>query len=272
MIAEKHTESSDPLFGTQKSAILDIWNQMQRLQTDFAFAQELSFYHTTPQWHAANTVLDLGTGNGYYLRKLAASFPRKMYHGADMSGELIGIATKETHAGNIFFSQRGCFEVTERYDFVIMRLLLQHLEDVPAVLDHAATLTNIGGGAVIVDAHDPYRFFHPELPEFRAFFTAYAEHERKAGRDRRVASRVEQAIRASKVWRPGPTLPLLIPSTVGSNMDLFTKTYSLLVDLVEQAGEIQYDFSSVKQAWSRWAQSPEAYTQVGLNLIFLERI
>jgi SAM-dependent methyltransferase len=262
----------DPLFGTQKRTILEIWDQMQRLQTDFAIAQELTFYYTSPQWHAAQRVLDLGAGNGYYLRKIAARFPDKIYHGVDVSAELLAIAEREAGGGNVSFSHRNLFEVTESYDFVLMRLLLQHLDDIKAVLDHVAALSRPGESALIIDAHDPWRFFHPDLPEFTGFFAAYAEHERTAGRDRSVASRVERALASSSGWRWGGTLQLLIPSTIVGNMDLFTRTYTLLVNLVEQAGELQYDFPAVKEAWRRWSERPDAYTQVGLNLIRIDRV
>ncbi len=268
----KLNSCSDPLFRTQKRSVLEIWDQMQRLQTDFALAQELTFYFTSPQWHAARTVLDLGTGNGYYLSKIAARFPDKSYHGVDVSPELIAIAETEVGGGKLSFSPRYLFDVTEPYDFVLMRLLLQHLDDIQTVLDHVATITKPGGSVLIIDSHDPLRFFYPDLPEFVEFFTIYAEHERQAGRDRRVASRLDQAIASSVVWKPAGTLQLLIPSTIPGNLKLFTKTYTLLVDLVEQVGEIQYDFSSVKKSWRRWSDLPNAYTQVGLNLICLDRV
>ncbi|HSE88643.1 MAG TPA: class I SAM-dependent methyltransferase [Candidatus Binatia bacterium] len=272
MPEEKRDSRSDPLFRTQKRPILNIWDQMQRLQTDFALAQELTFYYTSPQWHAAKKVLDLGTGNGYYLRQIAAHFPNKIYHGVDVSAEFIAIAEREAGGGNVSFSHRNLFDVKEPYDFVLMRLLLQHLDDIQAVLDHVAVLTSPGESALIIDAHDPLRFFYPDLPEFTGFFAAYAEHERKAGRDRCVASRVEQAIASTAVWRAGGTLQLLIPSTIAGNLDLFTRTYTVLVDLVEQAGELQYDFPAVKEGWRRWLERPDAYTQVGLNLIRIDRV
>lgn len=262
----------DPHFETQNQAILEIWDRMQRLQTDFAIAQELTFYYTSSQWHGAKTVLDLGVGNGYYLRKIAARFPNKIYHGVDISAELIAIAERETGGGNLSFSHRNLFEVTESYDFILMRLLLQHLDDIQAVLDHVGRFTSPGASAFIMDAHDPLRYFYPPLPEFTEFFAAYAEREQQKGRDRRVASRIEQAIASSAMWRLGDTLQLLIPSTISGNLDLFTKTYTLLVDLVEQANELQYDFPAVKKAWQQWSERPDAYTQVGMNLIRIDRV
>ena len=54
-------------------------------------------------------------------------------------------------------------------------------------------------------------------------------------------------------------------------MDLFTRTYTLLVDLVEQVGELPYDYAYVKDKWLSWSERPDAFTQVGLNLIQLDR-
>jgi SAM-dependent methyltransferase len=263
---------SDPLFGTQKGRILEIWDRLQRYQSDFAFAQELTFFYTSTHWDSARTVLDLGTGNGYYLGKLAGHFPEKFYHGVDICREFITIAKKEISQGNVSFSHRNLFDVTDSYDFVLMRLLLQHLADLHSALNHVSKLTLPGGAALIIDAHDPLRFFHPPLPEFMEFFAAYVEHERRAGRDRCVASRIEEEVASSSDWRLTETLQLLIPSSIVGNLELFTNTYILLVDLVEEAGEFQYDFNAVREAWRRWAERPDAYTQVGLNLICIERI
>jgi hypothetical protein len=63
----------------------------------------------------------------------------------------------------------------------------------------------------------------------------------------------------------------LIPSTIDGNLELFAQTYSLLVVLVREAGELTYDFDGVKDAWRQWVALPSAYTQVGLKLIHLLR-
>jgi len=262
----------DPHFGTHSGEILRIWDQMQRRQTDFAIAQELSFYYTSPEWHEARTVLDIGTGNGYYLKRIAAEFPNKSYTGIDNSAELVAIANRETCNNDVSFQESHLFGHTGTYDFVLMRLLLQHFDDISTALDHVSRLTRPGGTALIIDANDPVRFFYPMLPQFTAFFTAYSEHEGRAGRDRSVANRIEKALSKSPAWIQGSTLSLLIPSTIAGNLELFTQTYSLLVDLVREVGELTYDFESVKEAWRRWSILPDAYTQVGLNLISINRI
>ncbi len=62
--------------GAQSVKLTEIWDRLQRLQTNFCINQELPAYYTCPQWEKARTVLDVGTGNGYYLRKIAARFPK----------------------------------------------------------------------------------------------------------------------------------------------------------------------------------------------------
>jgi ubiquinone/menaquinone biosynthesis C-methylase UbiE len=272
MITRASDAVPDPHFGTHEKIILRIWDQMQRLQTDFAIAQELSFYYTSPQWHEARTVLDIGAGNGYYLKRISARFPNKSYTGIDISAELVDIANRETCNNDVSFKESHLFDHTGTYDFVLMRLLLQHLEDIPKALDHVSQLTRPGGTALIIDANDPVRFFYPMLPEFTAFFAAYTEQEQRAGRDRSVANRIEKALSKSSTWIHSSTLSLLIPSTINGNLELFTQTYALLVDLVKEVGELTYDFESVKEAWRRWSVLPDAYTQVGLNLIRIDRI
>ena len=272
MTTTKSGALHDPHFGTHRGNILAIWDQMQRLQTDFAIPQELSFYYTSPQWHEARTVLDIGTGNGYYLKRIAAQFPSKSYTGIDTSAELVSVANRETCNNDVSFEESHLYDHTGTYDFVLMRLLLQHLEDIPTALDRVSRLTRPGGSALIIDANDRMRFFYPTLPQFTAFFAAYAEHEGRAGRDRSVANRIEKALLKSSNWIHSSTLSLLIPSTINRNLELFTQTYTLFVDLVREVGELTYDFESVKEAWRRWSVLPDAYTQVGLNLIRIDRI
>ena len=53
--------------------VLTSWNRIMRYQVDFSFPLELPVYLSVASWHTAERVLDLGSGDGYYLRRLAAS-------------------------------------------------------------------------------------------------------------------------------------------------------------------------------------------------------
>lgn len=272
MSVEQSSEPSDPHFDTRETLILKIWDRMQRIQTDFAFSQELSLYYTMPQWHDAKSVLDVGCGNGYYLRRLANEFPDKTYLGVDISSELLNIAERESLGSNVSFQMGDLFSVEGQYDCVVMRLLLQHLDDIPRVFGHLTEVIRPGGIAVVIDANDPVRVFSPALPLFTEFFSAYVARERLAGRDRDVVSRVIDAVGISPHWTMRDAMSVLIPSTIDGNLELFTETYTLLVDLVREVGDFEFDFDRVKSEWQQWSSSSNSYTQVGLHLIPVQRI
>jgi len=259
----------DPLFESANPVLFRIWDTMQRLQTDLCIHQELAAYYSSAAWLNARSVLDLGTGNGYYLRKIATNFPEKHYLGCDSSAEFIEVARRECDLPNLEFRHTGLFEITGRYDFVIMRLLLQHLPDVPVVLEHLARLTD--GAVLIIDAYDPVRFYEPPLPRFMKFFQTYADNEARNGRERDVDTVLMSCLRSNPDWRAAPIEHLLIPSTIPGNLEVLRKNYALLIDLVEAAGQFDYDFDSVRKEWRWWCSLERAYTQVGLMLVQLDR-
>ena len=260
----------DPLFKSENPQLLKIWDSMQRLQTDFCVNQELSAYYLSPQWLNAQTVLDLGTGNGYYLNKIVSQFPNKHYLGVDSSAEFIDVAIKDFVIENVAFKHADLIEETGRYDFIIMRLLLQHLSDIPSTFEHLARITD--GSVLVIDAYDPFRYFSPPLPQFMAFFQAYTNHEASQGRRRDVSVVLMDYLKSNSEWTVASAQYLLIPSTIHGNLDSMRKNYALLIDLLETVGDFDYDYNSVREEWNWWCGLDRAYTQVGLMLLRLDRV
>src|SRR5262249_21913093 len=117
--------SNSPLFGSDFRTI-EIWDRMQRLQTDFCFPMELPAYFMSAAWNRANKVLDVGSGNGYYLKRLNSFFPQKSYYGIDNSDDLLKLALQDNSSHNVKFACIPFLDVKGRYDFILMRLFLQH--------------------------------------------------------------------------------------------------------------------------------------------------
>ena len=165
-----------------------IWNELNIYQTDFCLPQELCLYYSSPAWLAADSVLDIGTGNGYYLNKLSNNFPDKKYLGIDHVANYIYLAKKHYSAQNLSFQVDSLEDVNGSFDFVIMRLLLQHLTNAESSLDRVAKITKPGAYCLIIDSVDQSRFFYPQLPEFTAFFEQFIEETTQQGLDRNVAN------------------------------------------------------------------------------------
>src|SRR5262245_53690264 len=218
------SDGSDPKFNTADADVARIWDTLQRYQVDFAIEQERTAYETSLAWQRARTVLDVGTGNGYYLRRIASLFPGKAYRGIYTSQELIAIADP---TDGVEFRCHEVAEETRGYDFAIMRLLLQHLTDPEAMLASVARVTAPGGAAFVIDCCDALRRFEPDLPEFRRFFGAYAEQQASIGRRRDIADRLPDVVRHGREWRVGDHLRLVLSSTRPGNLGYFRRIYGL---------------------------------------------
>ena len=265
---ESQATKAKPNTGQQS---LKIWNLLHRLQTDFSLPQELSVYHTCTAWLTAKNVLDIGTGNGYYLSQLAARFPDKRFIGIDLSEELIALANSETSADNVEFFVDRLETISGNYDFAMLRLVLQHLPDAADVLPRLAEFVVPDGHCLIIDALDELRYFEPAFPEFMDFFQKFIAATQHKGLDRNIVESIGPAIAASPNWELEKEWTLTIPSTWPQSMEKFKATYLNVLDLTQQEKIVDCDFAAVKQAWISWANNPSAYAQVGLKVLLLRR-
>jgi len=266
-------EKAQPVAAKSKTGqqSLKIWNLLHRLQTDFSLPQELTVYHTCTAWLTARNVLDIGTGNGYYLSQLAARFPDKRFIGIDLSEELIELANSEASADNIEFFVDHLETISGNYDFVMLRLVLQHIPEAAAMLPRLAEFIVPDGHCLIIDACDEFRYFEPALPEFMDFFQKFIAATQHKGLDRNIVEKIKPSIAASPYWEMEKEWILTIPSTWPQNMEKFKATYVNVLDLTRQERIVDCDYSAIKEAWNNWANNPNAYAQVGLKVLLLKR-
>jgi SAM-dependent methyltransferase len=248
-----------------------LWRELHALQTTLCWSEELPFYYGSPTWLRAQSVLDVGAGHGDYLRALAERFPDKHYLGVDVAAAYVAEAAHETTAPNVRFTERDVFALDGRYDFVLARLLLQHLEDAPTAITKMLDVVAPGGSLLLIDALDEYRAFHPPLIEFPRFFERYACRERASGRDRNVLSRVPQLVAGIPGVSIGASRDLLVPSSMPGHIDVFRAVYSRVIDLLAPELESECDVGAVRREWTGWCTDDHAYAQVGLRLIRIDK-
>jgi hypothetical protein len=146
------------------------------------------------------------------------------------------------------------------------------MRNIDAVLDKIAEITKKGSSALIIDAYDAMRVFKPAAPEFTKFLEAYTERQINLGFDRNVASCLHEKVKTHSHWKLGSALEFVMPSTIAGYLDLYRKTYALWIQLMEKAGDLQYDFEKVKAELQWWCGLERAYTHAGLKLVRIDRI
>ncbi len=261
-----------PVFETSDNKLNEIWIELQKVQVEFSFAQELMIYHTSQHWAKAKSVVELGSGTGYHLGRLAHHFPSKFYTGIDISPEFTAYAKRK----EIQIQDFQCCDVYDlkgQYDFCISRLFLQHLPETDQVLAKIAEVINLGGAILVLDSDDSERFYNPPVPRFMKFFKEYSASENSKGRSRDVTNSVKNGLRGSKDWHLVKESKFVIPSTINNNLHLLRRTYSLFMEMLLVSGQMkESDLMSATKEWKQWCALENTYTQVGLVALLLERI
>lgn len=264
----KH-ELSD--FGKHENSEVERWDLMQRLQVDFCIDLEWPFYYQSEAWHKASSVLDIGCGNGYYVGKLAERFPDKNYTGYDISEEFIAIARDELGSDKINFGVGDAHAVEGKYDFILARLVFQHLPDPENVLKSIAESLNPGGHLLIVDSRDVWRYYYPACPRFMEFFKAFIDSQLDRSLNRDFVRTLAGNIPDYPQWGLGGAWEVVIPSTTPGNLERFQRIYGEVIQFVEESETVDIDFKALHEEWDSWCNNPDAYTHAGLSIVLLQK-
>jgi len=267
-MAAKH-ELSD--FGKHEDSEIVRWNLLQRLQADFCIDLEWPYFYKSPAWHNAKTVLDIGCGNGYYLAQISDRFPEKQCTGYDISEDFIQIARSEFERDNLKFGVGDANAVDGKFDFIIARLVFQHLSDPAAVLRDIANAVTPKGHLLIIDARDDVRYYYPELPRFMAFFEAFIEAQKHRSLNRSFARHLSDNIENYPQWRVEGSWEVLIPSAMPGNLERFQRIYGEVIQFVEESESIDIDYAALHQEWDAWCKRKDAYTHAGLSIVLLQK-
>jgi 2-polyprenyl-3-methyl-5-hydroxy-6-metoxy-1,4-benzoquinol methylase len=114
--------------------VKELIDRQLRLQVDMLFEQHNNYFSKDGLLET-NTILDIGTGNGVFLEKLAEKHPNKKFYGIDIQEHLIDEAKRNQRCANVNYihvetNDYSKYLDTKRVDAVIMRYLILHMPNV----------------------------------------------------------------------------------------------------------------------------------------------
>ncbi|HET7528082.1 MAG TPA: methyltransferase domain-containing protein [Burkholderiaceae bacterium] len=144
------------------------------------------------------SVLDMGCGPGHFTERLAGHLPDARITALDSEPRWLDLARRRL-AGRALVVE-GRAEATglpsSSFDFVLARLLFQHLRDPLRVAQEAHRLLKPGGKLVITDVDDElFGIVEPRVPGIKRLLARYAESQRNCGGDRFIGRRLAQVLR-----------------------------------------------------------------------------
>ncbi|MBA3816868.1 MAG: class I SAM-dependent methyltransferase, partial [Parachlamydiaceae bacterium] len=116
----------------EKATTEELWDVFLKGQAELNFTTEFHWVSNEEWWQKAESVLDIGCGNGAYLNKVAKQFPEKRFLGIEKLPLSVKQA-KQRYARNGVTFEEGDAEVLHESlasaaDVILFRLVLQHLK------------------------------------------------------------------------------------------------------------------------------------------------
>ena len=250
----------------------DNWHKLLRLQTEMFISHEVRFFLNSKIWESAHDVLDVGCGNGAYISQISNFFPEKSYTALDASAELISIAKRECAQQNIDFQHQGfeTFQAKRPFDVIIMRLVVQHMKDFPAVLSKALTLLKPGGTLLIIEPDFDHFCNWPATPEFNQMMQNIEEHSSEQQTNRCLLSVLGEIAVGTGHWGITDDVVTVSPY-VGPFKDTnLLNLYQLWLDILDQSKILPMSLGNVRDELKHWAEEPASYAQIGIRFLHLE--
>ena len=251
--------------------VTERWDRLMRLQTDLSQPIELPFFFNSRTWLEAATVLDVGTGNAHYLRQLARYFPTKRYVGIDTDPSHIEVAKREeptasrSDSSSMQFLVQDAHDVRGAYDVALARLLVQHLPSVADFLTSMRRAIKPGGLLIVIESSDDQRKFVPPVGSMARFFEAFRAKRRADGCNR-DAGRLLAEQASQYGFEPEADTSLVVPSTIPGQKDRFLETYLTVLEVVQGAFQVDFDYERLAADLKRWWADPTSYTQLGVHV------
>lgn len=163
--------------------------EIQRLnaQVDLFWPQELALYKQSGLENGM-TLLDCGCGPGHLLEKIMGQFPDIHGFGIEVDESLVEVATRnasEKGLSHCSISNQSMLALNfpdNTFDFVISRLVLEHLPNPLPALQQVFRILKEGGKAVFVDNDfDLHLKTWPDCPTLDELYEAYRRARRADG-------------------------------------------------------------------------------------------
>lgn len=207
-----------------------------RSQVDLFWPKELRAYRQFGLEDGMR-VLECGSGPGHVLDNLLREFPGCRATAVEIDPYLVGVL-KERLGGRCEISQQSIMDLgfaAESFDFVITRLVLEHLPDPLGAAREVLRVLAPGGRAVFVDNDFAMHLrTHPEIPELTELYDAYCRLRVAEGGNPRIGRELPSLLRACGFGQVDLEVVCAHSSVTGDDMFLKSEGVGIPSQLVKE--------------------------------------
>jgi trans-aconitate methyltransferase len=241
------------------------WDALLTGQVDIYFDSEAKYLSGLQEWQNAQTILDIGCGNGNFLGRLRETFPEKKYIGIDVSTSLIEIAEQRHRQPNLSFKS---FDIQAETwptpaDVLLLRFVCQHLANPRKFFE--ALHRSCKGAPYVVVAEPSFvhsRVF-PEIPELFDLISQYDQLCGRLGNARSTLSRGNLADLCGPDWQI--SREATVYAETRPSQQPLGEVFHGWITAIESTRALPLDFSLVRESVHRWLSRDDARAELALK-------
>lgn len=208
--------------------------------------------------------LDCGCGPGRLIELVKSTFPTARCSGVEMDPILVDAANAKMQERGLFDCRitQGTAESpglpAESYDFITMRLVLEHIPDPVAALQSLRGLLRPGGRIFIISNDFEYHTrTWPPVPELDRLYEAYCASRRKDHGDPCIGRRVPRLLKLAGFGHVAQEIELAHNAILGDEPFLKAEGVGIPAQLVSSGFLEQSVFESMIRSWKTMLAHPD---------------
>ncbi|MCW5589380.1 MAG: methyltransferase domain-containing protein [Legionellales bacterium] len=235
----------------------EAYSKMIELQTEMCFPFEYAFF-LNQHLNQVKTILDFGCGNGYFMKKLKSFFPEPHYIGIDHNEAMINYAKKNNNDSKVTFKLGSVDNITEKFDIVILRLVLHQVTDRLAFLTNLISKVDHDIKVIIIDPLDTKFHMYPTSPKFMQRLKDLRAVLTPGNAKRNVYDYINNEM-AKLNFKLSDSEDYYIPSLLTSYKEMYRDYLIATSNMLGFSEEITSEINN-------WYDNPASFFQMGLSM------
>jgi SAM-dependent methyltransferase/acyl carrier protein len=209
-------------------------------------------------------VLDCGCGPGRLIELLKQEFQNSTFTGLEIDPVLVDVARQKVAAKGqpdcriIQGSAEQSGLEAESFDFIILRLVLEHLPDPAKGLESLKVLLKPGGRIAIISNDFSYHLrTWPDVRELETLYEAYRKSRRSDGGDPCIGRRLPQLLRNAGFALAGFEIQVSHSQMLGDRPFLQAEGVGIPAQLVASGFLEQQELEQLIHSWTEMLRHPD---------------
>jgi len=267
----------------------ELWDAFLQGQAELFFEPEFIWIANQQWWEGVKSVLEIGSGNGAYLSKLADQFQNKTFLGIEKLPLSVKQANERYARDKVEF-QEGDAEIfneqlTNSAEVVIFRLTLQHLKKPLLALQNTWDYLLPNGHVLIIDSCDSAKKTSHPITAIDKALELVAESQRSNGiGNRKISLEILQMLENQQSQLSE------LYEVISSNLDVTGKVLYenirlegeqvrkryfnhnlLFLTLLHRTYQVQIDINKAYNELIEYLEDENAWTVLGMHYLVLKK-